>query len=443
MKLRPLFDWRSPKDTVLWVLSVAVTYIALYVLGFTHQGEMAYADNTLLTISMITREALRILENNIVLARGVNRQYDDKFAVEGAKIGATLNIRKPPRYVGRTGPNLQVEDSEETYVPLRLDQQIGVDIQFSSADLTLSIDDFADRFLKPAVANIANRIDVAIANLYNQIYNVVGTPGTTPTALLTYLLAGVDLDNNAAPQDEQRQIVITPLMQAYIVDALKGLFQSSEQIASQYEKGHMGTAAGFTWSMSQNMPTHVVGTYGGTSLVNGANQVGASLITDGWTATTTTLNVGDVFTLALVFGVNPQSRLSTGQLQKFRVVDKTVTDGAGNSTIAIEPPIIIGGPNQTVTNSPADNAPITVVGASGTSTPQGLAFHRDAMTLASADLPLPRGVDMAARVSDDQVGLSIRLVRAYDINTDNFPCRLDVLFGVAMLRPELAVRVAA
>jgi hypothetical protein len=417
------FDVRNWRDWASYALSVLIAYVICSAFG-TPDPSVQFADNTLLTISMITREALRILENNIVLARNINREYDDKFAVEGAKIGTTLNIRKPPKYIGRTGQALQVEDAQEDSVPLRLDTQIGVDIQFSSADLTLSIDDFADRFLKPAVANIANRIDVAVAGLYNQIYNVVGTPGTIPVLLLTYLLAGVDMDNNAAPQDEQRAMVITPLMQAYIVDALKGLFNQTTEIGEQYAKGRMGTAAGFNWSMSQNLPTHTVGT-------------------SGWTATTTFLNLGDNFTIAGVYSINPQSRASTGQLQKFVVTDTSVTDGAGLSTLAISPPIIIAGANQTVSNSPANNAAITVIGASGTVTPQGIAFHRDAMTMASADLPLPRGVDMAARVSDDQVGLSIRMVRAYDINTDNFPCRLDVLFGVAMLRPELAVRVAA
>lgn len=391
--------------------------------------------NVLLTISMITREALRILENNIVLAKKINREYESKFAVEGAKIGTVLNVRKPPKYIGRTGAALSVEDSVETSVPLTLNTQIGVDINFSSADLTMSIDDFADRFLKPAVANIANRIDVSIANLYNQINNVVGTPGVIPITLLTYLLAGVDLDNNAAPQDEQRSLVISPLMQAYIVDALKGLFQSAEKISDQYEKGHMGIAAGFTWSMSQNMPTHVVGAFTGPITVTGAGQTGSSLAVTG---TVGALKKGDMITIGGVFSINPQSRLSTGQLQKFVVTADTVA-----TPILISPPITPTTASQTVSASPAAGAPITLLGPAGTSSPQGLAFHRDAMTLASADLPLPRGVDMAARVSDDQVGISIRLVRAYDINTDNFPCRLDVLYGVAMLRPELAVRIAS
>jgi hypothetical protein len=397
--------------------------------------------NTLLTISMITNEALRVLENQLNLTKNIDRQYEDAFGQDGAKIGSTLNVRKPPRYIGRLGQALQLEDTQESYVPLTLDTQFGVDLQFSSADLLLSIDDFADRILKPAVAVVANKIDSDAALLYKKFWNSVGTPGTTPNALLTYLLAGVALDNNAAPQDDSRGLFLTPLMQATIVDALKGLFQQATAIGEQYSKGQMGRAIGFTWFMDQNMATHTVGTYGGTPLVNGANQTGASLITDGWTATTTTLNEGDIFTIAGVYMVNPQSRLSNGVLQQFRVSTATVTDGSGNSTIAIEPSIIASGAYQTVSALPADNAAITVVGASAASSPQGLALHRDAITFASADLPLPRGVDMAARASDKQVGISIRLIRDYDIYSDNYPMRLDVLYGFAVLRPELGCRI--
>lgn len=398
--------------------------------------------NTLLTITMITKEALRVLENSLVVLRFVNKEYDDRFAVEGAKIGTTLNIRKPPRYIGRLGQALNLEDSVETSVPLVLDTQFGVDIQFSSADLALSIDDFSNRFIKPAVATVANKMDADVTALYNQLFNVVGTPGTTPNALLTYLLAGVALDNNACPMDDLRSMFLTPLMQAYIVDALKGLFQQSSAIAEQYVKGVMGTAAGFDWAMSQNLATHTVGTYSGTPLVNGAGQTGSTIITDGWGSGVSNLNQGDVFTLAGVYMVNPMSRQSVGSLQQF-VVTSPINDTTGAMSISIYPPIIIAGAFQTVNAAPADNAAITVVGASASVSPQGLALHRDCITFASADLPLPRGVDMAARVTDDQLGVSMRMVRAYDINSDNYPCRLDVLYGVAVLRPELGCRVAA
>lgn len=398
--------------------------------------------NVLLTISMITREALVVLENRLGFSEHVNREYDDKFAVEGAKIGTVVNVRKPARYVGRTGTALAVENSVETSVPVALTTQFGVDIQFSSADLALRIDDFKQRFLVPALATIANKIDADGMALYKQIYSAVGTPGTTPNALLTYLLAGVALDNQAAPDDGQRSIVISPIMQAYIVDALKGLFQASQAIADQYTRGMMGITAGFKWYQDQNCAAHTVGTYSGTPLVNGATQTGATINTDGWGSGVTSLKQGDIMTFAGVYEVNPQSRASTGLLQKF-VVMADISDTSGAIAVPISPSIITSGAFQTVSGSPADNAVITMFGASGTVSVQGLAYHKDAFTLVCADLPLPRGVDMAGRMSSKQLGLSIRMIRQYDINTDNLPCRLDILYGWAVLRQELACRIAA
>src|SRR5262245_12896058 len=191
-------------DALRMGLSIAIAALITYLLGGfePHPGGVSYADNTLLTISMITREALRILENNLAFTKRINRQYDDKFAIEGAKIGYVVNARKPVRYVVSTGQALSLQDATETQVPVALTTQDHVDFQFSSADLKLSIDDFGDRFIQPAVAALANKMDFNGLQLYKQIYNAVGTPNTNVTDLLTYLLAGVKLDNNAAPQDE-------------------------------------------------------------------------------------------------------------------------------------------------------------------------------------------------------------------------------------------------
>ena len=426
-------------------LSVAIAIGIYYLLGGFAPlvGDVMFADNTLLTISMITREALRILENNLAFTKRINRQYDDKFAIEGAKIGYVVNARKPVRYIVATGQALALQDATETQVPISLTTQDHVDFQFSSADLKLSIDDFGDRFIQPAVSALANKIDYNGLQLYSQIYNAVGTPGVTPVQLLTYLMAGVALDNNAAPQDEMRHLVITPKMQAYIVDALKGLFQQATAISQQYAKGQMGTAAGFQWAMDQNCPTHASGTFTTGGTVTGASQTGSSLITGGWVAAD--LKRGDVFTIGTgatgVYSVNPQSRQSTGELQTF-VVTAGVA-GAGALTLPIAPAIVTSGPMQTVAASPAAGAAITMLGPTGTVSPQGLAFHRDAFTLVTADLPVPKGTDMASRVSDKQLGISLRIVRDYDITTDQFPCRIDVLYGWATLRPELACRVLA
>lgn len=404
--------------------------------------------NTLLTISMITREALRVLENNLTFTKYVRRDFDDSFGRAGAKIGTVLNIRKPARYAGRVGQGLSIEDATETQVPLVLNTQRGVDIAFTSQDLALTVDDFSDRFIRPAIANVANNIDFDGLTQYLNVWNQIGTPGTTPNALLTYLQAGQRLDENAAPRDNLRAMIISPAMQATIVDTLKGLFQSSVDIATQYESGKMGLAIGFKWSMDQNVNVNTIGVLGGSPTVNNANQSGASLITNNWTSSALQrLNAGNVFTIGSgatgCYAVNPQNKQSTGSLQNFVATSAGSSDGSGNMTINIAPSIVLSGPFQNVVAAPGAGATINVNGAASTNSPQGLAFHKDAFALGCADLPLPGGVDMAARVSDKQLGLSIRLVRAYDINTDRFPTRTDILYGWTTLYGELACRVAS
>jgi hypothetical protein len=397
--------------------------------------------NTWLTISMITRRAMMILENNLVFTKNVNRDFDDSFAIAGAKIGDTINIRKPPRYTVRTGTAMSVQNHTDQSAPLVLDTQAGCDISFTSKELTLSLDDFSQRVLEPQIAAVANKIDYDGMSQYVNVANAVGTAGTVPNALYTYLSAGAMLDDNGVPQ-RMRRMVIGPWMQATIVDALKGLFQSSTEIAKQYREGMMGRGAGFDWFMDQNTVTHTYGAWGSsTPAVNGANQTGSTLNVNGWESGASTLNAGDVFTIAGVFSVNPQSRQSTGQLQRF-VVTADTSDAAGTmAALPIYPSITISGAYQTVTGSPDTGALLTILGAVSTTSPQGLGFHRDAFVLGSADLMLPGGVDRAARVSSKRLGLSIRMVRQYDINNDAWPCRLDVLYGWKTVYPELACRV--
>lgn len=427
--------------TIVWTIACLVGFIVAR-LSHAHANGLMMADNVLLTSTLITRESMRVLENNLTMVKCVNRQYDDKFGVEGAKIGQIVNARKPIRVVGRVGQAAHIEPITETSVPVPLTTQAGVDLEISQADLLLKIDDFGDRILKPCIANIANRMDADTAALGNQVWDSVGTPGTTPNALLTYLLAGVALDNNAAPQDGERHLILTPLSQAYIVDALKGLFQQSTAIAEQYVEGKMGRAIGFAWYMDQNMPTQVIGPQGGTPLIDGAGQSGNSLLTKGWTSLAASrLGVGDRFTLANVYMVNAQSRVSNGTLQEFVISAPFSSDGSGNGTIFFNPPLVASGQYQTVDSLPADSAAITVVGAANTVSPTNLAFHRDCFTIVTADLPLPRGVDMAGRLSDRQLGISISFVRAYDVFSGQLISRLDVLYGVALLRGELGVAI--
>src|SRR6185295_5936371 len=385
--------------------------------------------NTLLTIGMITRRALMVLENMLTFTKQVNREYDDRYAIAGAKIGTVLDIRIPPRYTVTTTVALAVQDAVETKTTLTLNNQHHVDLSFTSQDLTLSIDDFSDRFIEPAIAALANKIDAVGLALYADIYNAVGTPGTTPATLLAYLQAGAKLDYEAVPRDGKRSAVIEPTAQVVIVDALKGLFHSSMEIEEQYKSGNMGLTAGLKFSMDQNVVAHTVGPQGGTPLVNGVPVAGAtSFLTKGWTAAAASrLVVGDIFTIASVFAVNPQSRLSTGQLRQFVVTAAFSSDASGNGTVSFQPPMTASGQGQTITVLPADGAAITVLGAANTVSPQNLVFHRNAFTMACVDLVLPGGVDMAARVSSKKLGISMRLVRQYDINLDAWPCRLDVL----------------
>lgn len=398
--------------------------------------------NQLLTISMITREALRVLKNNLTFARRVNRQYDDKFGIEGAKIGTTLNVRKPPRYLGRVGQAISIENAVESQVPVTLNTQRGVDIQFSSADLALSIDDFSARFIKPAIASIANAIDYDGLQLYKQVYwsANTSTPGTSPAGLTEYLAAGVRLDDAAAPMDGERYIVLAPEPQAALVGALTTVFNPQSVISDQYRKGEMGTAVGFQFAMDQNVGRFTAGTRDNTTPVT-ASLTGTSTLGITGGDASVTYKEGEVFTIADCYSVNPQSRQATASLQQFVVTADVTGDGAGAASLPISPPIITSGAFQTVSGFSVSSKALTFVGAASTGYAQNLAFHRDAFTLVTADLPLPGGVDMAARVSDKDTGLSLRMVRAYNISTDQFPCRLDILYGWAALRPELAVRI--
>lgn len=400
--------------------------------------------NTLLTIDMITKEALRILENNLTFTKGVNRQYDSQFANSGAKIGDTLRIRKPPRWTVRDGATLSAQDATDESVSLVLDKQKGVDFQFTSKELALSIDDFAERYLKTAMAAVANKIDYDGLTLYQNVYNAVGTPATPPSALLTFANGKVKMSDDGCPQDNMISAVVGAQVEANLVDAAKALFHAGKELEKQYEEGKMGMFGGMKFSMDQNINTHTVGALGGTPLVDGATQTGASLVTKGWSnSITNVVKVGDIFTIAGVFHVNPQSKISTGVLQQF-VVTANASSGAstGPATISISPSIVTSGATQTVSASPADNAALTVLGAGAAVSPQHLIYHRDAFALGCADLDLPRGVDFASRVSSDKVGLSVRIVRAYDIVNDRFPCRIDVLYGWKAIYPQLACRVA-
>jgi len=422
--------------------------------------------NTLLTISKITNEALMVLENELTFSSEVDRNYDDQFAVVGAKIGATVNVRRPGRFIGTTGPALNVEDLNETSVPVTLSTQFHVDTQFTTQDLALSLDMFSDRILKPAVAAIANKIDfdgTTTANLNTA--NIVGTAGTPPTSLLTYLNAQAYLDSEGAPRDGRRSCIVEPFTSATIVDSLKGLFVPTTQISSQYTKGLMGRdSGGMNWKLDQNIVSQTFGNFSTNTVTASVNTTTATgFLTSGWASQSTitltaantgtiNLNAGDTFTIAGVYAVNPQNRQAygTNKLRSF-VVKSAVSVASGSSvSVTVSPAVISGGQFQNV-SIPTTSSTAAVAffasqynaSGSGVVSPQNIVMHKNAFTLAMADLELPEGVHFAGRASDKEIGLSMRVVRQYTINNDSIPTRVDVLYGWAPLYQELACRVAA
>jgi len=389
--------------------------------------------NTLLTVDQITREALRILHQKLNFIGSINRQYDASFAQDGAKIGSTLRIRLPNEYTVSTGATLVKQDTTEQNTSLTVSTQKHVGMNFTSVDLTLSLDDFSKRIITPAMSVLASAIEADAFSMYKDVYQQVNGMGSAQT-FANILNAGRLLTDALTPEDDDRYIRLNTRDNVDLVDSLKGLFQSSSEVSKQYTKGVMGTAAGFEFAQNTLIPRHQRGA-GSGYLVNGASQTGSSLIVDTGTGA---LSKGDVFTIANVFKVHPETKQTQSELQQF-VVTADYAGGAG--TISISPAIVTSGARQNVSAGPADNAAITVAGTASTAHGLSLAYHKDAFTFATADLVMPKGVDMASRQVFD--GISMRLVRQYDINDDVMPTRIDVLYGYKTLRPQLAARIAA
>jgi hypothetical protein len=420
--------------------------------------------NNLLTDQHITQEALMILENNLTFTKHVDRQLDQEF--KNAKRGATISVRKPPRYVLRDGQNIAIQDTTQTQVPFTLSHQFGVDVEFFSSDLALSISDFGEEILKPQIATISNGIDWAGMQLASKVANAIGTPGTTPgfglttnlaqNTLALYTQAGAVLDKTATPRDSERNAVINEDAQSVLVSNLSGLFQDSTDVGRQYREGTMGRTIGNKFSMDQNTSVITIGAFSGTATVNGAGQgmltppgqqLGTAgytpfvLNVNGFTPGATVAGPGDRFTLPGMFMTNPQNHMWGSKLQTFVVLNATpvVASGTGTAALMIEPPIIASGPYQTVSKQPANGDALAWIGVPGTQAVQNLIFHKTAFTFASVNLPLPQGMHMAARKSDKKLGISLRFVAGYQIATDQFIGRFDVLCGWLCQRPECAV----
>jgi len=396
--------------------------------------------NNTLTPSIISKETLVFLENNLVMTGKVNRQFENQFV----KIGSSLTVRKPNRFTVSTGPGLQIQNITEPSTSISISNQRHVDFEFSSTELTLTIEEFSERYLKPGAAALANRLDYDVMGNWSAVWNKVGTTGTLPNSYSSVAAVGQRMDEGAVPQDG-RYLVLNPAAYWSVDAALISLYVRS--VAEPALKGFLANIANFEIYGDQNVQSETLGAWGTSAgVVNGANQTGSSLVTNGWTASVTNLLLpGNVFTIAGVHAINPQSRVSTGNLQNFVVTAAVNSDGSGNAVIPISPSISVVGtapntnPYATVDALPANLAAITVLGTQNATVAQNLAFVRDTFGLVTVPMEIPEGVDFAAR--ENYKNVSMRIIRAFDIQNDVFPARIDILYGTSSFYPELGVRL--
>lgn len=390
--------------------------------------------NTLLTPTAVTREALRILHQKLNFVGNITRDYDDSYAKSGAKIGDSLKIRLPNQYTVRSGATLAAQDTTESSVTLQVATQKGVDLNFTSVDLTLSLDDFSRRIIDPAMAVLAANIEADALNMYKDVYQSVWNGGAAAT-FNKALDCRVKLQNALAPPSD-RTMLLDPQAMSDVVKDTKTLFQDDASIGKQYREGMMGRAAGFAWGENTLLPSHTRGAGDAAYVVNTSTGITSGSAAVAVTVGTGTINKGDVFTIAGVFEAHPETKANTGRLQQF-VAAADYAGGAGNVTVSPVPVTSGAKQNVVIVGAGASKA-VVIAGTASTAVQTGLAFQKGAFAFATADLVMPEGVDWAAREVYD--GLSMRIVRAYDINNDKFPCRLDILYGYQTLRAQLAAR---
>jgi hypothetical protein len=413
--------------------------------------------NQFLTTDLAAKELAFEYKNEIRFARSLSMQYSDLFAnasSDAGKIGSTVRVRKPVRFQATSGQAFQEQAISEPYVVVPLDQQFNVGMGWSTAEQTTDISREMERYIRPAAQELANKVDnYTFGATYLDVWNAVGTPGTVPSALLTYLQADTQIFNQSVNESNERMAVLSGISMATIANANATLFNPVGDVSKAYKTGYQqsDTAGIAKWFKSQNVQPYTTGGWAsGTStpIVNGANQTGSSLITSGWSSGQTTLRRGDTFTIAGVYTVTPVGHTNTGQLQSFTVTSD-ISDTAGAITMSISPSIITSGSLQTVNASPAASAAISVRGASGTvtatmtatSTVQNLLYVKDFATLVHVDLAMPNGGADGSRFSHPDWGISLRLVKQYNILTDQNPCRIDVLVGAKTIDGGRACRI--
>jgi hypothetical protein len=409
--------------------------------------------NTTLTADIIAKEALAILENELGWMNRIHRAHESEFSnnVNGYKVGDTISIRRPADFTVRTGATLSTQDVIEGKVTLSINQQIGVDFEFSSTDLTLKINDLSDRVIKPAMSNIINHVASDVLSVAaDGFYNWAGTAGQTINSFSDFAKGPERLDEMGVPSSD-RLAILSPADHWALVGAATSLSNTGAE-SSAYRNGRLGMIGGVDTYMSQVVATHTNGTADNTTpLIKGASQTVTydtakntwtmSLLTDGWDASAT-LTAGTVFTVDGVYMVNPKTKAATTILQQF-VVTADVTAQAtttNTTTLTISPPIITAGQHKTVSAAPLDDATITVLGSASTGYKQNLVMHKNAMALAVVPMEMPQAVYNGSRQS--YKGLSCRVIPIYDGTNDISKWRLDMLYGRKLIDPRLGTRLS-
>jgi hypothetical protein len=406
--------------------------------------------NTTLSASIIAKAAVGILENELVMANAVFRGYEGEYdkKINGYTVGDTITIKKPTDFTVRSTITASAQDVTEAKTSIVVNQIAGVDFAFTSQQLTLNIGELSERVIRPAMIQIANQIDVSVMNLYKDIPQWVGTPGTLVQSFAGFAKGAQNMDQRSVPQGG-RSAVLAPADFWALAGSQTALFSQAINNKS-YREGEIGKIGGISTYMSQNAPTFTTGPMGGAPLINGGSQnttydtTGANtqtLITDGWTAAAAARVVaGDVFTIANVFDVNPVTKATLPILKQFVVKSNGSSDGSGNLTLTIAPQIITSGAFQTCSAAPADNAALTFVGTANTNYTNNLFFDRNAFALVTVPMARPPGAVDVSRQSKN--GLSVRVIPFYDGTNDKSTWRLDVLYGTKTIDPRLAVRVS-
>lgn len=399
--------------------------------------------NAILTIDMITRAAVSLFKNSNMFIQNMDTQYDDQFGIDGAKIGDTLRIRLPNDYTVRHGTGFSAQDTAEKFTSLKLQSQSGVDISFSTAERSLKVEDYSERYLMPMMNDLAGDVaaDVmsgAETGICNFVSNTDGNGNIISPTSNTVLAAKALLEQNSTPQIPGRKVVQSPVTEANLVGTLSGLFNPTPAIGEQYRTGEMKSALGFDFYMDQTVINHTSGTFtAGT--VNGASQVGSTISVN---AITGTLTAGDIITIDGVNSVNRITKRSNAKVRQFVV---TAAVASGGTSVSVYPAIVppAGGvavQYQTVDSSPANAAALRLVSQPSEVYAKNIAYAPKAITMATADLVIPKGVHEAARRVYS--GISMRMVTAYQIGTDQLGTRLDVLYGYLFIRPEWGVILA-